>query len=200
MSDVFLQLSKTELGLSDQRSTTEVSRVENDLNGPVEERFRGHQNQNRVEEISLGKYFLLKIIEIIRPCSNYRDLITEEEDGPRAPARLKSYDQRFNFYPSFPVERSMMLDFRAEQIHHLRTQLQAQTERVKSQYNIQDPYILPQRNKHRKKLVKRMSLLADQIEKYSMFSLAEHGFNEHLGVSMSSLVSLQIWRWSIQRY
>lgn len=111
--------------------------------------------------------------------SNYQNIITEQEDGPRAPARLKSYDQRFNFYPSFPVERSMVLDFRAEQIHHLRVEIQAQTERIKSQYNIKDPCVLPQRNKQRKKFVKRMSLLADQVEKYSMFNHAEHSSNEH---------------------
>lgn len=118
----------------------------------------------------------------MRSCSNHRDLVTEEENGPRAPARLKSYDQRFNFYPSFPVERSMVLDFRAEQIHHLRIELQAHTERIKLQYNIKDPCLLPQQNKHRKKFIKRMSLLADQIEKYSMLSLAEHGSNEHGGI------------------
>lgn len=73
----------------------------------------------------------------------------------------------------------MVLDFRAEQIHHLRTEIEAQTERIKLQYNIKDPCILPSRNKQRKKFVKRMSLLADQIEKYSMFSLAEHSSYEY---------------------
>lgn len=117
----------------------------------------------------------------MRSYSNYQDVIAEEEDGPRAPARLKSYDQRFNFYPSFPVERSMVLDFRAEQIHHLRIEIQAQTERIKSRYNVKDPCILPLRNKQRKKFVKRMSLLAEQIEKYSKFSLTERSPSEHGG-------------------
>lgn len=75
----------------------------------------------------------------------------------------------------------MVLDFRAEQIHHLRIEIQAQTERIKSRYNVKDPCNLPQRNKQRKKFVKRMSLLADQIEKYSMWCLVKYSLNENEG-------------------
>lgn len=94
----------------------------------------------------------------------------EEDDGPRAIAGLKSYDSRFNFYPSFPKERSLVLDFRAAQIHHLSAAVEIQREQIKSQHKVTDPYDLSRGNKHRKKFVKRMSLLAEQIEKYSMSS------------------------------
>lgn len=61
----------------------------------------------------------------------------------------------------------MALDFRAEQIQILRTDIQVHRERIKSRHNVADPYSLPYKNRHRRKFEKRMSFLAEQVEKYS---------------------------------
>lgn len=65
------------------------------------------------------------------------------------------------------MERSMVLDFRAEEVHYLRIEMHAQRDEIKTRYNVLDPSCLPLTNKHRKKFMKCMSLLADKIEKYS---------------------------------
>lgn len=83
-------------------------------------------------------------------------------------ARLKSCDPRFNFYPTFAVERSLALDFRAEKIQFLRIDIQVHREGIKTLYNVTDPCYLPQNNKHRKKFEKLTSNLAEHVEKYSM--------------------------------
>lgn len=61
----------------------------------------------------------------------------------------------------------MVLEYRADQIHDLRVKIQAQREKIKVLYHVADPCNLPPRNKHRKKFMKRLSFMADQIEKYS---------------------------------
>lgn len=45
--------------------------------------------------------------------------LPEQVSGPEGLARVKDYDRRFRFYPSFSVERSLALEFRAEEISRL---------------------------------------------------------------------------------
>lgn len=94
-------------------------------------------------------------------------ILVEEDAGPRGVARVKCFDQGLNFYPSFPVENSLVLDFRADQIHQLSTDIQAQRQSIMLQHDGADPCELPFTNKNRKKFMKRMSLLAEAIDKYS---------------------------------
>lgn len=44
---------------------------------------------------------------------------SEQVSGPEGLARVKDYDRRFAFYPSFSVERSLVLEFRAQKISRL---------------------------------------------------------------------------------
>lgn len=62
----------------------------------------------------------------------------------------------------------MVLDFRAEQIFTLGNALNAHMEKLKTRYEVTDPYKLPRGNKHRRKFIKQMSRLAEKLDKYSM--------------------------------
>ncbi|KAI7774634.1 uncharacterized protein LA080_008053 [Diaporthe eres] len=51
--------------------------------------------------------------------------------GPEGLARVKDYDRRFAFYPSFSVERSLALEFRAQRISKLTMEIKALKEELK---------------------------------------------------------------------
>lgn len=55
---------------------------------------------------------------------NSQHLLVEHVSGPIGLARVKDYDRRFAFYPSFSVERSIALEFRAEGISRLSMEIQ----------------------------------------------------------------------------
>lgn len=48
----------------------------------------------------------------------------EQACGPFGLARVKNYDRRFAFYPGFSIERSLALEFRAEGISQLSTEIE----------------------------------------------------------------------------
>lgn len=49
---------------------------------------------------------------------------SEQASGPEGLARVKDYDRRFAFYPSFSVERSLALEYRAKCISRLSMEIQ----------------------------------------------------------------------------
>lgn len=66
------------------------------------------------------------LVRVITPTSMFRltSNCSEQASGPHGLARVKDYDRRFAFYPSFSVERSLVLDFRADKISQLSTEIQ----------------------------------------------------------------------------
>jgi hypothetical protein len=49
----------------------------------------------------------------------------EQVSCPKGLARVKDYDRRFAFYPSFSVKRSLALEYRAQSILRLSLEIQA---------------------------------------------------------------------------
>lgn len=98
-----------------------------------------------------------------------RDILTsshsEHVSGPQGLARVKDYDRRFAFYPSFSVERSLALEFRAQrisrlsmEIKNLRQELKPETASESS--NLAPPEVVLER------LEKMMSQLTESLAQY----------------------------------
>lgn len=88
----------------------------------------------------------------------------EQACGPLGLARVKNYDRRFTFYPGFSVERSLALEFRAEGISQLSTEIES----ARKELHSADMGKSPQQplSDSVEKLPILMARLADSIAQY----------------------------------
>lgn len=89
----------------------------------------------------------------------------EEASGPEGLARVKNYDRGFAFYPSFSVERSLTLEFRARRISKLSMEIQALRKQSSSDTST-EPSSVPSTNTVEERLDGMMSQLADSLAQY----------------------------------
>ncbi|KAJ4386814.1 hypothetical protein N0V93_009712 [Gnomoniopsis smithogilvyi] len=83
------------------------------------------------------------------------DTPVEEASGIRGFARIKDYDPRFNFHPALAIERSMVLDYQAQQIVGLGRKIQLIRRKIERNHLV-DPRVAPPRYRvHRKRVMKR---------------------------------------------
>ena len=93
----------------------------------------------------------------------------EQVTGPEGLARVKDYDRRFAFYPSFSVERSLALEFRAQRISRLSTEIQTLRRELKSEDGSEPTSNLAPTGLDRvaeERLEGLMSRLADSLAQY----------------------------------
>lgn len=89
----------------------------------------------------------------------------EEASGPEGLARVKDFDRGFAFYPSFSVERSLALEFRARRISKLSMEIQALRKESSSDAS-NEPSNVPSTNTVEERLERMMSQLADSPAQY----------------------------------
>lgn len=83
---------------------------------------------------------------------------------------MKDYDRRFAFYPSFLVERSLALEFRAQRISKLSMEIKALKEELKPE-NVSESSNLCQPDVVGKRLEEMMSQLTDSLAQYGEHSI-----------------------------
>lgn len=80
-------------------------------------------------------------------------------------ARLKDFDNRFNFYPAFPEGRSMALDWFAGQIIRIMGKVEAQRKKIKAKHHV-EPCALRWGDRDRQRWEKLMAKLWKKIGEY----------------------------------
>lgn len=88
----------------------------------------------------------------------------EQACGPFGLARVKNYDRRFAFYPGFSIERSLALEFRAEGISQLSTEIETLRKELDSAETGKSPK--QTLTDSAEKLPILMTRLADSIAQY----------------------------------
>lgn len=94
-------------------------------------------------------------------------MTAERASGPHGLARVKDYDRRFGFYPSFSVERSLCLEFRAQCISKLSLEIQNLMGDLKSE-NASERSSFAPTSVHtvEERLEELMSRLAENLAQY----------------------------------
>lgn len=103
------------------------------------------------DEVPVGEYQLL----CRRIKCGIKPILIEEASGIRGFARIKDYDPRFNFHPALAIERSMVLDFQAQQIVCLGRKIQTIRRKIERNHLV-DPRVPPPKYRtHRRRVAKQ---------------------------------------------
>lgn len=78
---------------------------------------------------------------------------------------MKDYDRRFAFYPSFSVERSLALEFRAQGISRLSMEIQTLRRKLEPE-NVTESSNMAPANEARERLKGMMSRLTESLAQY----------------------------------
>lgn len=89
----------------------------------------------------------------------------EQVSGPQGLARVKDYDRRFAFYPSFSVERSLALEFQAQRISRLSMEIKTLRRELKPQNASESSNLAPSLVSG-ERLEEMMSQLAESLAQY----------------------------------
>lgn len=105
------------------------------------------------------------MFSLIERCDKLTFSRSEQASGPEGLARVKDYDRRFAFYPSFSVERSLALEFRAQRISRLSMEMRAlrgelKPENASESSNLAPPEVMGDR------LEEIMSQLTESLAQY----------------------------------
>lgn len=124
------------------------------------------QSQESVESVVQGQDGGLgEQCPLIEWCYKLTLSHSEQVSGPEGLARVKDYDRRFAFYPSFSVERSLALEFRAQRISRLSMEIKAlmgelRPEAASESSNLAPPEAVGER------IEEMMSQLTDSLAQY----------------------------------